>query len=74
LFVGPDPIRPEIVYVPIRDHRITKTKLGCYIPEEGTANMATLLCVEHLGVALEEWTSRPAPQARGRPAEVVESA
>ncbi len=64
LFAGPDPIRPEIVYVPIRDYRISKTKLGCYIPEEGTANMATLLCVEHLGVALEEWTSRLATSSR----------
>ncbi|WP_313520133.1 LysR family transcriptional regulator [Pseudomonas sp.] len=58
LSVGPDPMRPDIVYVPIRDAKIKSAILACYIPEEGTSNKATLLCLESLRTALDRWSAQ----------------
>jgi DNA-binding transcriptional LysR family regulator len=63
LFVGPDPNRPQIVYVPINDAEIqTTATLGCFIAEDGGSNMATLLCLEEMRVALQKWTAQPEPR------------
>jgi DNA-binding transcriptional LysR family regulator len=54
---GPDPVRPDVVYVPLRDADIKPSILACYVPEEGTANMAALHCLEALQGALQEWSA-----------------
>jgi hypothetical protein len=56
LSVGPDPMRPDLVYVPIRDVTIKSAVLACYIAAEGTSNKATLICLEELRVALDAWS------------------
>lgn len=52
---GADPIRPDLVYVPIREAEIKQTSLACYISEEGTASAAVSVCLQDLCVALENW-------------------
>lgn len=63
LSVGPDPVRPEIVYVPIRDPAVKSAVLACCIPEEGTPSMAVSLCVTELRSALEQWCGPAAASA-----------
>jgi DNA-binding transcriptional LysR family regulator len=55
LTVGPDPMRPEIIYVPIRDPEIRSAVLACCISEEGTPSMAVSICLEELRTALDRW-------------------
>jgi len=52
---GPDPIRSELVYVPIRDQDIPSTTLACCISEEGTPSAAVSVCLQALRNALERW-------------------
>jgi len=52
---GADPIRSELVYVPIRDHDIPSTTLACCISEEGTPSAAVSVCLQALRTALERW-------------------
>jgi DNA-binding transcriptional LysR family regulator len=52
---GPDPIRNELVYVPIRDHDIPSTTLACCISEEGTPSAAVSVCLQALRKALDRW-------------------
>lgn len=60
LFTGPDPVRPELVYVPVRDARLASAVLACCIAEEGLPNMAASLFLKELGAGLAQW------QAAGR--------
>lgn len=55
LFAGPDPARPELVYVPVRDAKVSSTSLSCCIGEEGLPNMAASLCLKELTSTLEAW-------------------
>jgi DNA-binding transcriptional LysR family regulator len=55
LVVGPDPIRPDILYVPIRDPAVKTAVLACCVSDQGTPSMAASLCVEELRGALEKW-------------------
>ena len=55
LMPGPDPIRSELVYVPIRDQDIPSTTLACCISEEGTPSAAVSVCLQALRNALERW-------------------
>jgi len=55
LAAGPDPVRPDILYVPIRDPAVKTAVLACCVSEEGTPSMAASLCVEELRGALEKW-------------------
>jgi DNA-binding transcriptional LysR family regulator len=50
---GPDPVRPKILYVPIRDPAVKTAVLACCVPEEGTPSMAVSLCVQELRGARE---------------------
>lgn len=59
LFWGPDPARPDLVYIPVRDAKISAAALGCCIGEEGLPNMAASLCLKELTSALEQWAMRP---------------
>ena len=52
---GPDPIRHDLVYVPIRDHDIPSTTLACCISAEGTPSAAVSVCLQTLRKALEGW-------------------
>jgi DNA-binding transcriptional LysR family regulator len=52
---GPDPIRHDLVYVPIRDHDIPSTTLACCISAEGTPSAAVSVCLQALRKALERW-------------------
>lgn len=52
---GPDPGRPNITNVPIRDHGLKRFVLACCISNEGTASIAVSVCVEELRVALQRW-------------------
>ncbi|MDX3905714.1 MAG: LysR family transcriptional regulator [Pigmentiphaga sp.] len=58
LFPGPDPERPELVYVPIRDVRVHSAILACCIAQDGLSNMAASLCLEELRSALHRWCTR----------------
>jgi DNA-binding transcriptional LysR family regulator len=55
LAVGADPMRPEIVYVPIRDPAVRSAVLACCISEQGTPSMAVSLCLQELRTALDKW-------------------
>jgi DNA-binding transcriptional LysR family regulator len=52
---GSDPIRKELVYVPIREADIKQASLACCISEEGTASAAVSVCLQDLRAALEDW-------------------
>lgn len=65
LSAGPDPMRPDLVYVPIRDVTIKSAVLACYIAAEGTSNKATLICLEELRVALDQWSLQSAHEPQG---------
>ncbi len=52
---GPDPIRKELVYVPIRDHEIPSAILACCISEEGNPSAAVSVCLQSLRNSLERW-------------------
>jgi len=68
LFTGPDPTRPDLVYVPVRDARIPSAVLGCCIAEEGLPNMAGSLFLKELGAALAQWRADTRPAAMAGPA------
>ena len=61
LFSGPDPARPDLVYVPVRDADVQAAILGCCIAQEGLPNMAASLCLKELCSALEKWRSQSWP-------------
>jgi DNA-binding transcriptional LysR family regulator len=63
LAAGPDPVRPDILYVPIRDPAVRTAVLACCISDEGTPSMAVSLCVQELRVALEKWCEEVAATA-----------
>ena len=52
---GPDPIRKELVYVPIRDHEIPSATLACCISDEGIPSAAVSVCLQALRSSLEQW-------------------
>jgi len=54
---GPDPERPEIVYVPIHEPGIKPSVLACYISDVQTANPAVMLCLKKLKEALQDWST-----------------
>jgi DNA-binding transcriptional LysR family regulator len=56
LMAGPDPIRSELVYVPIRDHELPSATLACCISEEGTPSAAVSVCVQALRESLQRWS------------------
>jgi DNA-binding transcriptional LysR family regulator len=58
LAVGRDPMRPEIVYVPIRDPAVRSAVLACCISEQGTPSMAVSVCLQDLRRGLERWCRR----------------
>ena len=58
LAVGRDPMRPEIVYVPIRDPAVRSAVLACCISEQGTPSMAVSVCLQDLRRDLERWCRR----------------
>ncbi len=55
LAAGADPVRPNILYVPIRDPAIKSAVLACCVLEEGTPSMAVSVFVQELRAALEKW-------------------
>jgi DNA-binding transcriptional LysR family regulator len=55
LATGRDPVRPDIIYVPIRDPAVKTAVLACCVSDEGTPSMATSLCAQELRGALEKW-------------------
>jgi DNA-binding transcriptional LysR family regulator len=55
LAVGADPMRPEIMYVPIRDPEVKSAVLACCISEQGTPSMAVSICLQELRTALDKW-------------------
>jgi DNA-binding transcriptional LysR family regulator len=63
LAAGPDPVRPDILYVPIRDPAVRTAVLACCISDEGTPSMAVSLCVQELRGALEKWCEEVAAAA-----------
>lgn len=66
LFAGPDPARPDLVYVPVRDARIASAVLGCCIAQEGVPNMAASLLLKELGAALALWRSESGSRVAAR--------
>ncbi|MDO9434199.1 LysR family transcriptional regulator [Hydrogenophaga sp.] len=75
LFTGPDPNRPELVYVPIRDVKDQHAVLACCIAQEGLPNMATSLCLEALRTELDSWCTQALAKVwRGAEAEVASAA
>jgi DNA-binding transcriptional LysR family regulator len=63
LATGPDPVRPNILYVPIRDPAVKTAVLACCVRDEGTPSMAVSLCVQELRGALETWCKEVAASA-----------
>jgi DNA-binding transcriptional LysR family regulator len=55
---GPDPDRPDLIYVPIRDQEVKTAVLACGISEKGTPSIAVSLCVEELRSALDQWYTK----------------
>ena len=58
LKAGADPIRKDLVYVPIKESDITEASLACCISEDGTASAAVSVCLQSLRAALEQWSPR----------------
>jgi DNA-binding transcriptional LysR family regulator len=58
LAVGRDPMRPEVVYVPIRDPEVRSAVLACCISDEGAPSMAVSVCLQDLRIGLERWCRR----------------
>ena len=56
LMPGPDPIRKELVYVPIRDSTIKHAALACCISDEGTGSTAVSVCLQALRKDLDDWS------------------
>jgi DNA-binding transcriptional LysR family regulator len=56
---GPDPERPDIVYVPIHDPDIKPSALACYISDTQPINLAVTLCLKQLQGALQDWSADP---------------
>jgi DNA-binding transcriptional LysR family regulator len=52
---GPDAIRPEIVYVPIKGSEIKPAVLACCISKDGVASMAVSICLQEIRQSLESW-------------------
>jgi DNA-binding transcriptional LysR family regulator len=63
LAVGADPVRPEIIYVPVREPEVKSAVLACCISEEGTPSMAVSICLQEMRTALDKWVRsvRPKP-------------
>jgi DNA-binding transcriptional LysR family regulator len=61
VLAGPDPARPEIVYVPIQDPDIKPSVLACYVSATLPVNLAVTLCVKELQGALEDWRGGTEP-------------
>lgn len=55
LHSGADPIRPDLVYVPISDAEVRSALLACCISDEGTRTTAVSLCLQVLREALQTW-------------------
>jgi DNA-binding transcriptional LysR family regulator len=53
---GSDPIRKELVYVPIRESTFKQAALACCISDEGTGSAAVSVCLQALRKALDEWS------------------
>jgi DNA-binding transcriptional LysR family regulator len=69
LSAGPDAVRPEIVYVPIRDAEVRPSLLACCIRADSTPSVAVSLCIQELRQALQSWSHQPpAPTIAKRPA------
>jgi DNA-binding transcriptional LysR family regulator len=57
VLTGPDPARPEVVYVPLQDPDIKPQVLACYVSASQPLNLAVTLCLKELQGALEDWRS-----------------
>lgn len=55
VLTGPDPARPEVVYVPLHDPDIKPQVLACYVSSTQPPNRAVSLCLKELRGALEDW-------------------
>ena len=64
LSAGPDPVRPQIVYVPVRDPEIRPAALGCYVRTGGAPSMAVSIGTRELQGALATWTQQLAGPAQ----------
>jgi DNA-binding transcriptional LysR family regulator len=58
---GADKVRPEIIYVPIRDPEIRPSLLACCVRAGGTRSAAAAACIHMLRGALESWSREVAP-------------
>jgi DNA-binding transcriptional LysR family regulator len=56
LVPGPDPIRKDLVYLPVREATFKPAVLACCISEEGVGSAAVSVCLQALRKALEEWS------------------
>lgn len=63
LAAGADPVRPEIVYVPVREPEVKSAVLACCISEEGTPSMAVSICLQEMRTALDKWVRSVRPKA-----------
>jgi DNA-binding transcriptional LysR family regulator len=60
---GADPMRPEIVYVPVRDPEAKAAVMACCISEDGTPSMAVSICLRELRTALDKWVRSGRPRS-----------
>jgi DNA-binding transcriptional LysR family regulator len=63
LHAGKDNIRPEIVYVPIRDPKIRPVALACCVRAGQVPNIPLSICTQRMGSALQVWSRNGAPEA-----------
>ena len=53
---GIDNIRPDIVYVPLRNSVIPAAALACCVRVGRTPSAAVTTCVQQLSAALQDWS------------------
>jgi DNA-binding transcriptional LysR family regulator len=52
---GGDPLRPDLVYVPVAERSLQPVSLACCVPAARPPSRVAALCIKALGKALQEW-------------------